>query len=132
LKMHHAVRAAIRAGLVRSAHDLAEGGLLVALAECAIGGSPRLGATIRLALGGVSMDALLFGESQSRALLTAAPENVDELWALFQQEGVPAQNLGTVGGDRLAVEIAGAGSPLVWDVAELFEKWDSALAGYLA
>ena len=45
-KMHDAVRAAIRLGEIRSAHDLAEGGLLVALAECAIGGAKQLGATI--------------------------------------------------------------------------------------
>ena len=48
LKMHEAVRAAIRAGHVRSAHYLAEGGLLVALAESCISGAKQFGAMVRL------------------------------------------------------------------------------------
>src|SRR5476651_798982 len=74
-KMHDAVRAGIRLGEIRSAHDLAEGGLLVALAECAIGGSKKLGASITLDLPHARLDALLFGESQSRAIVTIRPEN---------------------------------------------------------
>src|SRR5277367_2003650 len=74
-KMHEAVRAAIRAGLVRSAHDLAEGGLLVALAEGAVCGKEILGASVIVIPGEIRDEAFLFGESQSRALLTSRPEN---------------------------------------------------------
>jgi len=107
-KMHDAVRSAIRLGEIRSAHDLAEGGLLVALAECAIGGSKQLGATIQLDVTHARLDALLFGESQSRALITTRPENATALVALLELRGVPARRIGTVGGADLVVKIGGA------------------------
>ncbi len=68
------VLAAIRAGLVASAHDLAEGGLAVAIAESAIG-SNGLGADIKVLGNPVSA---LFSESQSRFLLTVKKENQQE------------------------------------------------------
>jgi phosphoribosylformylglycinamidine synthase II len=132
LKMHAAVREAIRAGLVRSANDLAEGGLLVALAECAIGGEKMIGAKVQLAGAESRVEGLLFGESQSRALLTAAPENAAALLALLAQAGVPACRIGTVGGTELAVKIEGkTPRDLHWDVAELHRAWDAALGTYL-
>jgi phosphoribosylformylglycinamidine synthase len=133
-KMHHAVRAAIRAGLVRSAHDLADGGLLVALAECAIAGSKLFGAHIHVAKGAARLDALLFGETQSRALLTSTPENLSPLLALFASHGVPARRIGAVGGSKLLVEaddVAGSPARLSWDVAVLHRAWDGALDSYL-
>lgn len=66
------VRAAIRAGLVQSATDLAEGGLAVALTECLA--DTKLGASLDL---GADLTAELFSESQSRFLLTVAPQNQD-------------------------------------------------------
>jgi len=61
---------AIAEGLVRSAHDIAEGGLAVALAECCISGpGPGIGAAIELE-GAIRPDALLFSESQSRIVLS--------------------------------------------------------------
>jgi phosphoribosylformylglycinamidine synthase subunit PurL len=68
------VLAAIRAGLVESAHDLAEGGLAVAIAESAIG-SEGLGAKVDVSGNPVSA---LFSESQSRFLLTVKKENQQE------------------------------------------------------
>jgi phosphoribosylformylglycinamidine synthase II len=131
-KMHAAVLAAIRAGHVRSAHDLAEGGLLVALAECAIGGAQRLGASVALDLPHQRVDGMLFGETQSRALLTAAPDGVDALLALVESHGVPVRKIGFVDGEALAVKVAGS-SPreLSWPVVELHRAWDESLASYL-
>jgi len=133
-KMHEAVRDAIRQGNILSAHDLAEGGLLVALAECAIGGSKHLGATIALDFPYSRLDALLFGESQSRALITTRPENASTLAAEIERNGVPARVIGTVGGNQLAVRIGGLATPteLSWDVAALHQTWDVALGSYLA
>ncbi len=131
--MHDAVRAAIRLGELRSAHDLAEGGLLVALAECAIGGAKQLGATIQLDVPHSRLDALLFGESQSRALITTRPENATALVALLELRGVPARRIGTVGGADLAVKIGGAAPrEFKWPVAALHAAWDGALDSYLA
>ena len=134
MKMHEAVRAAIRAGHVRSAHDLAEGGLLVALAECAIGGAKQIGAHIHLEKEAQRVDALLFGESQSRALLSVRPESLDPLLALFKSHGVPARRIGAVGGAKLIVDIrSGASSHthLNWDIASLHATWNGALDSYL-
>ena len=131
-KLHEAVRTAIRAGLVRSAHDLAEGGLLVALAEGAVGGKETLGASVIMIPGEIRDDAFLFGESQSRALLTASPEKINALLASLEKSGVPAYRLGTVGGTKLSVEISEPEPHrFAWDVAKLHEAWDGALAGYL-
>jgi phosphoribosylformylglycinamidine synthase II len=128
LKMHHAVRAAIRSGQVCSAHDLAEGGLLVALAECAIGGPHHLGATIDIEFPSGRIDALLFGETQSRALLTTRPENVSTLIALLKRSDVPACQLGHVGSTLLTLNITGY-SPrqYSWEVSALHQVWDTAL-----
>jgi phosphoribosylformylglycinamidine synthase II len=124
-KMHEAVRAAIRAGNVCSAHDLAEGGLLVALAECSIGGAKQIGATVTLGDSDTRLDAQLFGESQSRAVLTTHPENVEATLFLFQSHGVPVKQIGTVGGQQLVV------GELKWNVNVLYQAWDGALDLYL-
>ncbi len=150
-KMHEAVRAAIRAGHVRSAHDLAEGGLLVALAECATGGTKQLGAHVKIEtphsisqktppeLPRVRLDALLFGESQSRALLSVKPESLDAFLALFKSHGVPAQRIGAVGGSKLVLDVFGGVVPqgasshvhLNWEVSALYQAWNGALDSYL-
>jgi phosphoribosylformylglycinamidine (FGAM) synthase-like enzyme len=131
--MHEAVREAIRSGQVRSAHDLAEGGLLVALAECAIGGAKQIGAMIQLDLPHARIDALLFGESQSRALITTPAENASALVEQLQAGGVPACHLGTVDGTSVDVKVGGA-TPreFTWDVSVLHQAWDTALDSYLA
>jgi phosphoribosylformylglycinamidine synthase len=132
-KLHEAVRAAIRRGDIRSAHDLADGGLLVALAECCIGGAKQLGATITLSDPSVRVDGLLLGESQSRALVTTPAENASALIAQFEAAGVPARQIGTVGGRELIIH-AGTPTPreLKWDIASLYEAWDKAFDTYLA
>jgi phosphoribosylformylglycinamidine synthase len=131
-KMHAAVLAAIRAGHVRSAHDLAEGGLLVALAECAIGGAARLGASVMLDQSYQRLDALLFGETQSRAVLTTSEQNYPIVIGLFNILGVPIKRIGTVGGDALSVSVAGSKPrELSWPVDELHRVWDESLGLYL-
>ena len=101
---------AARDGLVRSAHDISEGGLAVALAECAIAGS--IGATLRIGSdggdGGLAPDRFLFSESAARAVVTLEQSRLDEFLALAAGLSVPATTLGRVGGDRLCVEFVGA------------------------
>jgi phosphoribosylformylglycinamidine synthase II len=97
---------AIAAGLVRSAHDLAEGGLGVALAECCILGrrGARIGRRFLSLAGPIVRIALLFGESQSRFLLSALPAHVPALRELARRHDVEIRQLGTTGGDRLLVD----------------------------
>jgi phosphoribosylformylglycinamidine synthase II len=87
------------AGLLASAHDVSEGGLAVALAECALLADPPLGLEADLtALGpGVPVAALLFGEDHGRAVVSAAPARAPGVLAVARRHGVEARVIGTVG-----------------------------------
>jgi phosphoribosylformylglycinamidine synthase len=98
-------------GLALSAHDLSEGGLAVALAECAVraeGGPVGVDATLEPE-GDVTPAAALFGESQSRALLSCREADEERLRELAAEHGVPLRRLGTVGdpGGRFRLEVPG-------------------------
>jgi phosphoribosylformylglycinamidine synthase len=101
-RLHRLMGAAVKERLLRSAHDVAEGGLAVALAECSFGG-PRLGvrATVE---GDVRTDALLFGESQSRMLVSVRRKSLSHVRDLARREDVPMSVLGEVRGHAIRVE----------------------------
>jgi len=91
---------AAEAGWLESAHDLSEGGLAVAAAECAFHSPGGLGCQIEIG-GELRADAALFGESPSRILVTVKPERLDDLLELGREIGVPAAVIGRVGGPAL-------------------------------
>jgi phosphoribosylformylglycinamidine synthase II len=101
------IREAIERGLIASAQDISGGGLAVALAEAAIWSG--LGAAVRVGVAD-SPAVELFGESPSRIVTTATPRHVPALELLARQHGLPVQTLGVVGGERLVIELAGAGA----------------------
>ncbi len=103
--VQEAMLALIRAGLVRSAHDVADGGLAVCLAECALMGG--LGAEIDLGDPDARLDALLFGEAQSRIVFTAAFDDGEVVMDTLVGRPVQAVPLGRVGGDRLRIVLGG-------------------------
>jgi len=132
------LREAIDRGLVRSAQDVAGGGVAVALAEAAMWGT--LGATVRVP-SAMSPAVELFGESPSRVVVTATPRHVPALTLLARQHGLPVEPLGTVGGDTLSIELVGAGATgaaeergstiadiLEVPIAALRHAWDHGLA----
>ncbi|MDH5680140.1 MAG: phosphoribosylformylglycinamidine synthase subunit PurL [Spirochaetota bacterium] len=84
----------IRRGLVSSAHDLSEGGLTVALAESCMAGD--MGASVIIGETGLSKAAQLFGESQSRILISVAPENLYEAINYMEYKDIPYLQLGMV------------------------------------
>jgi phosphoribosylformylglycinamidine synthase len=106
-----AVRDAVRAGALSSCHDVAEGGLLVALAECCLAGG--VGAALDL---GPSDDPWchLFGERPVGFVVSGPRDALDAL-----AQAVPLDVFGTVGGDALEVAVAGETSR--WALAELRE-----------
>ncbi|NOT60227.1 MAG: phosphoribosylformylglycinamidine synthase II, partial [Acidobacteria bacterium] len=134
----------IRAGLVKSAHDCSDGGLAVALAESCFAhyGATALGATLDLTehLQASSINnaenaeartlALLFAESPSRIVLSAAPDNVAAIQALAAAANVPCAVLGQVGGDTLQLTCAGETLVNV-AVNRLEEGWRTSLSSYL-
>jgi phosphoribosylformylglycinamidine synthase len=122
----------IHEGLVQSAHDCSDGGFAVALAECCVSGpgAPR-GAVVKLDLGVSRRDALLFGETQSRIILSARPNTVQALVSRAAQAGIPAAHIGTVGGDRFVIEIEQArmndGCRVDLPIAQVSDRWAHAL-----
>jgi len=91
---------AISQRLLLSAHDLSEGGLAICTAECAFLSPDKIGCSLSLSES-MRTDALLFGESQSRILVTVDKTNLERLLILSQEFGVPLNILGKTGGDRL-------------------------------
>ncbi|MGD8922034.1 MAG: phosphoribosylformylglycinamidine synthase subunit PurL [Candidatus Zixiibacteriota bacterium] len=101
-ELQEALLEAIRAGMVKSAHDISDGGLAIALAECCISNRDRqIGAQIQM-VEHIRKDCLLFGESQSRVVVTCPPDQAD-LVEFFTKKGIPAVKIGTVSGKRLVI-----------------------------
>jgi phosphoribosylformylglycinamidine synthase len=107
--VQEACRAAIGARLVASAHDCAEGGLAVALAEACVSGPRPRGAEVDLGAGGLREDLSLFGEGPSRAVLSVKAERVRHFERLMGEFRVAWRWIGRVGGDRLVISRDGAG-----------------------
>jgi phosphoribosylformylglycinamidine synthase II len=108
-----AVRGAVRAGDVSSAHDVAEGGVAVALAECCLAGG--LGARLEVEPG-TPPDEWLFGEGPGAFLLSGPPEALERLAGQ-----VALTVLGEVGGDALVV------GDLAWPLDGLRDAWSGGL-----
>ena len=143
-EMNLALRALIHSGVVKSAHDCSDGGLAVALAECCVSQqiareTPRLiGATIDLskALGSASdnaaasssvrHDALLFGETQGRIVITTRPLDAVKVIERAKLLGIKAARIGTVGGDKLT--LATGTREFEWAVNELYNMWWHSIA----
>jgi phosphoribosylformylglycinamidine synthase len=138
IKIQSAVRDLIREGLAKSAHDCSEGGLAVALAECCFNPEPLFGAEVdcsRRPVGDVKhaeetnpTDAshseaatVLFNESQSRIVISVAPENLDNTMSMLRKHDVPFQHLGKVGGDELRIQVNE--ETFAWPIADLYDDW---------
>ena len=127
-ELHLALLSLIHAGHVKSAHDCSEGGLAVTLSESCISqlvarDTPRLlGAQIDLShIKDSRLDALLFGETQSRVIISTSNQNAVKALALAEIMGVPARRIGTVGGKSLKIQHS-TGSVEV-PLAELHDPW---------
>ena len=101
-----ACRAAIEAGLVRSAHDCSEGGLTVAVAEACVSGPATIGAQIGLPAA-PRPDLALFGEGPSRIVVSVPADASRALEALMAEFAIPWRWIGVVGGERLDVRMGG-------------------------
>ncbi len=125
--LQRALLTAIRAGQVRSAHDPAEGGLAVALAESAFA-DPSRPFGVQVELGDdLPRGALLFGEAQSRVVVSCAPEHTDALLRGMEAHGVPAARIGRVGAPGGAFRIATRDAVLEVPVEKLAGIYYSAI-----
>jgi phosphoribosylformylglycinamidine synthase len=157
--LHTTLIGLIQSGLVKSAHDCSEGGLAVALAESCISqliarDTPRLiGAEIDLSgfkfqvssvrvaapaqletenlkLETSRLDALLFGETQSRVVISCKLLDAVKVVERAKLMGVPAVQIGKVGGDKLTIKIAEQWISL--PLAELHDAWWNSIARAMA
>lgn len=95
---------AIDKGIIRSAHDLSDGGLAVALAECCVSGPEKpLGVRIEMHEM-IRGDAVLFSESQSRIVVSVAEENLAQLREIAADHHAPMQVIGVVGGASFFIQ----------------------------
>jgi phosphoribosylformylglycinamidine synthase len=123
------VRGAVRAGTVHCAHDVSDGGLACALAECAISG----GVGIRVDLDGLveargaAGEACLFGEGPGGLVVAGAAANLGAVAAEGRRRGVDVLAIGEAGGDR--VEISAAEAELSVELAAAERAWRSLTPG---
>ena len=118
-KVHACVIKAIERGLLNSAHDCSDGGLAVTLAESCIMGNTGFNGRIS---GRGRLDAALFGESQSRIVVSVKARAEHRLETLAAKMGVTLTRLGRTGGDRLIIK-----GVIDLPVSELHKSWWEAL-----
>jgi len=127
----------IQSGLVKSAHDCAEGGFAVALAEscfselhgrntpCFLGADVNLSDSVDIRL-----DALLFGESRGRVIISCSDLDAVKVVERAKLMGVPSQRIGTVGGDQL--KIKSSRGEHAWEIAVLHDLWWNSIGNAMA
>ncbi len=132
LKVQSACRHGIRQGWIRSAHDCAEGGLAIALAESCISG--QKGATIALKDGQIRTDMLLFGEGGDRIVVSVAPAHQADWERYCQTHLSDCQLIGSVSTSTAPLTIANAAgnNPVSLPVTELADRWTYAIERALA
>jgi len=118
--VQEAIRDLIQRSLTRTAHDVAEGGLLLALAEMTF--PYGVGATVEVREEGLEA---LFGEAPSRVLFTVEKARLQEATLLLEERGLPYRVLGETGGKSLTVLTPGG--VLEWSLEELLSAWKAPL-----
>jgi phosphoribosylformylglycinamidine synthase len=128
LAVQTACLGAAQKGLLRSAHDCADGGLAVALAECCFSSLNReaLGADIDIT-GEYDITTRLFSESPSRIIISFDQALLGDIEKVVAAAGCPMTLLGNVSSDRLRIESDGD-EIIQLDVAEIERAWRSSLA----
>jgi phosphoribosylformylglycinamidine synthase II len=133
-RLHDGLRHLIaNVGGIKSAHDCSEGGLLVTLAECCISNhiareTPRLlGAKIDLSgLTSARLDALLFGETQSRIVVSISAKDSQKIRSAAETFGLRVTELGKVGGATLSVKVDQR--EFQWPLEQLHDSWWNSIA----
>ena len=121
--VHRAARQIVRRGIARSAHDVGDGGLAIALAECCFGAEP-VGAKVDLRSDLPALHAL-FHEAPSRIVISVSPSDLGEIERIAADHGAESLVIGETAGTSLVVSYNGTdlfGSP----VSRLQALWESA------
>jgi phosphoribosylformylglycinamidine synthase len=102
-RVQELVRSAIADGIVRTAHDCADGGLAIALAEMAIVSDLGVSISADFAVGANRIDAVWFGETASRVIVACVPEAARRVADRARASDVPVTEIGVVGGRELVL-----------------------------
>jgi phosphoribosylformylglycinamidine synthase subunit PurL len=123
--IQQAVKSIIANNLIQSAHDCSEGGLFIALLESAM--HRNLGFDISGAPQGIRNDAYLFGEAQSRVVVSVKPQNMEAFENAMSKDGIAFEKLGLVTNGNIKIANTDFGK-----TAEYKNLYDNALGNYLA
>jgi phosphoribosylformylglycinamidine synthase len=116
----------IRRGYVQAAHDVSDGGLLVALAECCLAAGERLGGVVTLA-SALPLEVVCFGEEPSRILLEVDEVHLADLLRVAAQYGVEGRQLGWTTAGEFRLHFNG-GIVLEEPIERLADAWRNSLA----
>ncbi len=123
-KLQQVVASLIKKKLIRSAHDISEGGLFITL--CETGFNRELGFDIRLNKN-FRADAYLFGEAQSRVIVSVSPEDISKFEDVFKGTGVGFEKIGEVTTGEMMINAEFWGTIDWW-----YEQYDAAIADLLS
>jgi phosphoribosylformylglycinamidine synthase len=114
--------------LINSAHDGSEGGLAVCLAECCFMSEKKLGIEVSLE-DDIRPVALLFGETQSRIIISASPSDIDKIEKLASKRGIPCQVIGRVREDKFIIKQKGE-ELINLSIEKIYSSWKQAIPNY--
>jgi phosphoribosylformylglycinamidine synthase len=124
VRLQKTVSKLIRGSVIASAHDISEGGLFITL--CESGFNRGLGFDVKMSKQ-IRKDAWLFGEAQSRVVVSVTADQEEKMLDILSSHGVPFEKLGTVTGGSVNVDGENWGNIETWK-----ERYDTAIEQFLA
>ena len=121
--VQEAIKSVIKYKLINSAHDVSDGGLFMTLLESAM--VNNLGFEIKTEVS-IRKDAFLFGEAQSRVVVSASETNAVKLETELKAQNVPFIKLGTVKGKSVIIDSVNYGT-----VSDYKQSFDTSIEGYM-
>jgi len=122
-KLQELIKQTIKDGLIQSAHDCADGGLFITLMESALTNEIGFNISCRK---DIRKDAYLFGESQSRVIVSVAEENEEALLSMIEKHSIAFEILGKTGGKEMMVDGESFG-----EIHQAKMEYQNALEAYL-
>ncbi|MBN8546979.1 MAG: phosphoribosylformylglycinamidine synthase subunit PurL [Ignavibacteria bacterium] len=124
-KLHDFTLAVIKSGMVNSAHDVSEGGVVVTIIESCIADEENpVGAEVSFS--GTREDFAFFSETQGRIVFSIAPENLSKFETLAHEKGVPVKVAGKTGGKKVKI------NDIEFEISELKERYYEAIPELMA
>ena len=124
-RIQSSVRQAIIKGFVNSAHDISDGGLAVSLAESTLDNKKKVGATVDIKTN-TRIDGTLFGESQSRIIVSCDKKNLAQIKKIAKKNKVSLQVIGETSKDTLNISVNGK-ERINLKLEKLEKSWKEAL-----